>query len=77
MRAVRSAVDVLRGETMTFIDVILEIMDKIVDVLSDMARILTNIAIGVITVFIMAFMLLTAPVWIVPYLVWKRRSDPE
>lgn len=62
---------------MTFIDVILGVMEKIVDAIFNMAEILRNIATGLIAVFIMAFLLATAPVWIVPYLVWKRRADPE
>lgn len=62
---------------MTFIDVILGIMETIVGVFSKATEILTNIAIGIITLFIMAFLIVTAPVWIVPYLIWRRRADPE
>lgn len=62
---------------MTFIDCILEIMEMIVDVLSRAKDILVSIVIGIIALFIMASLVVTVPVWIVPYLVWKRRADPE
>ena len=62
---------------MSFIDCILGVMEKIVDALFNMAEILRNIATGIIALFIMACLLITVPVWIVPYLLWKRRADPE
>lgn len=60
---------------MSFIDCILGVMEKIVDAIFNMAEILRNIATGIIALLIMAFLLVTVPVWIVPYLVWKNRKE--
>ena len=62
---------------MSFIERILRTMEQIVDALSYWVKILTTIAIGLITILIMTCLIVTVPVWIVPYLVWKRRKDPD
>lgn len=62
---------------MSFIECMLGIMDQIVDMFSYVVKILTKVAIGIITILIMACLIVTVPVWIVPYLVWKRRKDPD
>lgn len=62
---------------MSFINCILNVMEMIVDVIFRATEILRNIAIGIIALFIMAVLIVTVPVWIVPYLIWKRRADPE
>lgn len=62
---------------MSFIDCILGVMEMIVGALSKATEILTSIVIGIIALLLMAFLTVTLPVWIFPYIVWKKRKEKD
>lgn len=58
-------------------DNILFMMETIFELLSDMAERLQEIATKILVALIFIVILVTMPVWIVPYIVWKARKEKD